>query len=94
MKKTTFLIAGKHAVAEALKNPKRKVVKVFLTEDSRKAINKNNQNLNLLKSIKLFFKTKNAFIIIFVPSRKIISQINCYFVLFFFFPIKNCFENI
>lgn len=59
MKKTTFLIAGKHAVTEALKNPKRKVIKVFLTEDSRKTINKNNQNLNLLKGIKLLFKTKN-----------------------------------
>ena len=30
MKKTTFLIAGKHAVTEALKNPNRKVLKVFL----------------------------------------------------------------
>jgi len=59
MQKTTFLIAGKHAVTEALKNPKRKVIKVFLTEDSRKTINKNNQNLNLLKGIKLLFKTKN-----------------------------------
>ena len=36
MKKSTFLIAGKHAVAEALKNPKRNVLKVFLTEDSKK----------------------------------------------------------
>ena len=26
MKKTTFLIAGKHAVTEALKNPNRKVI--------------------------------------------------------------------
>ena len=58
MKKTTFLIAGKHAVTEALKNPERKVLKVFLTEDSKKTLNKDNQNLNLLKNIKLFFKTK------------------------------------
>ena len=58
MKKTTFLIAGKHAVTEALKNPDRKVIKVFLTEDSKKTLNKDNQNLNLLKNVKLFFKTK------------------------------------
>jgi len=58
MKKTTFLIAGKHAVAEALKNPKRNVLKVFLTEDSKKTINKEHQNLELLKNAKLFYKTK------------------------------------
>ena len=57
MKKTTFLIAGKHAVTEVLKNPDRKVLKVFLTEDSKKKINKDNSNLNLLKNIKLFYKT-------------------------------------
>jgi 23S rRNA (guanosine2251-2'-O)-methyltransferase len=58
MKKTTILIAGKHAVTEALKNPKRTVLKVFLTEDSKKILNKENHNLNLLKSIKLFYKKK------------------------------------
>ena len=58
MKKTTILIAGKHAVTEALKNPKRTVLKVFLTEDSKKILNKENHDLNLLKSIKLFYKTK------------------------------------
>jgi 23S rRNA (guanosine2251-2'-O)-methyltransferase len=36
MKKSSFLIAGKHAVTEALKNPNRKVLNVFLTEDSKK----------------------------------------------------------
>ena len=36
MKKTTFLIVGKHAVVEALKNPKRKIDKVFVTEDAQK----------------------------------------------------------
>ena len=59
MKKTTFLIAGKHAVTEALKNPKRKVIKILLTEDSKKTLNKENFNLNLLKNIKVFYKTKN-----------------------------------
>jgi len=58
MKKTTFLIAGKHAVTEALRNPARKVLKVFLTEDSKKILNKDNQNLNLLNNVKLLFKTR------------------------------------
>ena len=58
MKKTSFLIAGKHAVTEALKNPYRKVLRIFLTEDSKKTLNKENNNLNLLKNIKLFYKSK------------------------------------
>jgi len=58
MKKTTFYIVGKHAVIEALKNPRRKVLRVFLTEDSKKKINRENNSLNLLKNIKVFFKTK------------------------------------
>ena len=58
MKKTTFLIAGKHAVTEALRNPDRRVLKLFLTEDSKKALHKDNQKINLLKNVKLFFKTK------------------------------------
>ena len=58
MRKSSFLIAGKHAVTEALKNPGRKVLKVLLTEDSKKTLNRENQNLNLLKNIKIFYKTK------------------------------------
>ncbi len=58
MKKSTFLIAGKHAVTEALKNPKRKVIRVFLTEESKKTINRDNQNINVLKNVQLFFKSK------------------------------------
>jgi len=58
MKKSSFLIVGKHAVTEALKNPKRRVLKVFLNEDSKKTINKENQSLNLLKNVKIFYKTK------------------------------------
>ena len=58
MKKSSFLIAGRHAVTEALKNANRKVLKVFLTEDSKKILNKNNQNLDLLQNIKIFYKTK------------------------------------
>ena len=58
MKKTSFLIAGRHAVTEALKNQKRKVLRVFLTEDSKKNLNKENQDHNLLKNVKIFYKTK------------------------------------
>ncbi len=58
MKKTTFLIAGKHPVTEAIKNPKRNVLKVLLTEDSKKTINKENQDKELLKNIKIYYKTK------------------------------------
>ena len=58
MKKTTFLIVGKHAVVEALKNPSRKIDRVFLTEDAKKKINRNNQSSNLLKGINVFYKSK------------------------------------
>ena len=58
MKKTSFLIVGKHAVEEALKNPRRKVLKVFLTEDSKKNLNKSNPNIAILKDIKILYKTK------------------------------------
>ena len=56
--KSSFFIAGRHAVVEALKNPNRRVIKVFLTEDSKKNIHKQNPNKNLLKDVKVFFKTK------------------------------------
>ena len=58
MKKSTFLIAGKHAVTEALKNPNRKVLKVFLTEESKKSLHRDNFNHDILKNIKIFYKTK------------------------------------
>ena len=58
MKKTTFLIVGKHAVLEALKNPSRKIERVFLTEDAQKKINRENQNLNLFKKTPVFYKSK------------------------------------
>ena len=56
--KSSFFIAGRHAVISALKNPQRKVLKIFLTEDSKKNIHKINPNKNLLKDVKVFFKTK------------------------------------
>tara|TARA_B100001996_G_scaffold362503_1_gene330070 strand:+ start:99 stop:836 length:738 start_codon:yes stop_codon:yes gene_type:complete len=58
MNKSPFLIVGKHAVIGALKNPRRKVLRVFLTEESKKTIHRENQNKNLLKNIKVFYKTK------------------------------------
>ena len=58
MKKTTFLIVGKHAVLEALKNPSRKIERIFLTEDAQKKLNKENQNLNLFKKVHVFYKSK------------------------------------
>ena len=58
MQKSAFLIAGKHAVTEALKNPKRKVLRVFLTEESKKKLNRENQDKYLLKDIRVFYKTK------------------------------------
>ena len=43
MKNSSFLIAGKHAVIEALKNPKRRVRRVFLTEESKKKLYRESQ---------------------------------------------------
>ena len=58
MKKTTFLIVGKHAVLEALKNSARKIERVFLTEDAQKKLNREHQNLNLFNKINVFYKSK------------------------------------
>ena len=58
MNKSSFFIVGKHAVIEALKNSKRKVLKVFLTEESKKTIHRESPRKNLLKDIKIYFKTK------------------------------------
>ena len=58
MNKSSFFILGKHAVIEALKNPKRKVLRVFLTEDAKKNIHRKNPNNNILKDVKVYFKSK------------------------------------
>ena len=55
MKKSTFLIAGRHSVIEALKNPRRKVLKTFLTEESKKNIHRVSSRKNLLKDIKIYY---------------------------------------
>ena len=58
MKNTNFFIVGKHPVIEALKNPKRKVLRLFLTEESKKNIHRLSPKKNLIKDVKVFFKTK------------------------------------
>ena len=58
MNKSSFIIVGKHTVVEALKNPRRKVLRLFLTEESKKTINREYQKTNLLKDIKIHFKSK------------------------------------
>ena len=58
MNKSSFFILGQHAVIEALRNPKRKVLRVFLTEESKKNIHRKSPNKDLLKEVKVYFKTK------------------------------------
>ena len=58
MNKSTFFIIGQHAVIEALRNPKRKVLRIFLTEESKKNIHRKSPKKNLLNDVKVFFKTK------------------------------------
>jgi len=58
MNKSSFFIIGQHAVIEALRNPKRKVLRVFLTEESKKNIHRKNPKKNVLEDVKVYFKTK------------------------------------
>ena len=58
MNKSSYFIVGKHPVIEALKNKKRKIHKIFLTEESKKTIHRASVNNNLLKELKVFYKTK------------------------------------
>ena len=58
MNKSSFFIIGQHAVIEALRNPERKVLRIFLTEESKKNIHKKSPNKNLLNDVKVYFKTK------------------------------------
>ena len=58
MANTNFFIVGKHPVIEALKNPQRKVLRLFLTEESKKNIHRISPEKNLIKDVKVFFKTK------------------------------------
>ena len=52
---SSFFIVGRHAVLEALKNSKRRVNKIFLTEDSKKNIHKHSPDKNLLKRTTIDF---------------------------------------
>ena len=58
MNKSSFFIVGKHAVIEALKNPRRKVMRIFLTEESKKNIHRVSSRKNLLKDLKIYYRTK------------------------------------
>ena len=58
MNKSSFFIIGQHAVIEALRNPKRKVLRVFLTEEAKKNIHRKNPKKNVLKDVKVYFKSK------------------------------------
>ena len=58
MNKSSFFIVGQHAVIEALRNPERKVLKVFLTEESKKNIHRKNPKKNILQDVKVYFKSK------------------------------------
>ena len=58
MNKSSFFIVGQHAVIEALRNPKRKVLRVFLTEESKKNIHRKNPNKNILEDVKVYYKSK------------------------------------
>tara|TARA_X000000368_G_C22856688_1_gene634635 strand:- start:492 stop:797 length:306 start_codon:yes stop_codon:yes gene_type:complete len=58
MNKSSFFIIGQHAVIEALKNPRRKVLRVFLTEDAKKNIHRKNPKKNVLDDVKVYFKSK------------------------------------
>ena len=58
MNNSNFFIVGKHAVIEALKNPERKVLRIFLTEESKKSIHRDSPKKNLLENVKIYFRTK------------------------------------
>jgi 23S rRNA (guanosine2251-2'-O)-methyltransferase len=58
MNKSSFFIVGQHAVIEALRNSNRKVLRIFLTEESRKNIHRKSPKRNLLEDVKVYFKTK------------------------------------
>jgi len=58
MNNSSFFVVGRHAVFEALKNVNRKVLRVFLTEESKKNIHRDSPKINLLKGTKVYFKSK------------------------------------
>ena len=49
---------GQHVVDGAIKNPRRKVLRVFLTEEAKKNIYRKNPKKNILEDVKVYFKSK------------------------------------
>ena len=62
MNKRSFFVVGKHAVIEALKNPNRKVLRLFLTEESKKKYTEKMKKQILLKTLKYILKPKKSWI--------------------------------
>ena len=58
MNKSSFFIVGKHAVFEALKNKKRKILKVFLTEESKKNIHRLSPKKKFTKECENIFQNQ------------------------------------
>ena len=52
MANSSFFIVGRHAVIEALKNPKRKVLRIFLTEESKKTMRAINSAWDQVQKLK------------------------------------------
>ena len=60
MNKSSFFIVGKHAVFEALKNNDRKVLRLFLTEESKKNIHRLSPKKIFLKIPRFILKQKKS----------------------------------
>ena len=58
MNKSSFFIVGKHAVFEALKNEKRKILKVFLTEESKKKYSQIKSKKKFIKGCQNIFQNQ------------------------------------
>ena len=69
MNKRSFFVVGKHAVIEALKNPNRKVLRLFLTEESKKKYTEKMKKQILLKTLKYILKLKKSWINIQVMKK-------------------------
>jgi tRNA G18 (ribose-2'-O)-methylase SpoU len=67
MKTGSFWIGGKHAVLSAIKNPKRKINKLIITQENQKDFNPKDLNKKILIEVKdkkeiKFLLTKILFI--------------------------------
>ena len=52
MKTGAFWIGGKHAVLSAIKNPKRKINKLIITQENEKDFNPKNFNKKIIIEVK------------------------------------------